>query len=106
MKRLINKIRGKVSPPPYLDTPTEEGFLLWPATASAPQEKVRLSGSERLVTEVHRPSVVYYPAAGNPTGMAMIIAPGGSHRELWIEHEGHAPARWLSERGMAAFVLK
>ena len=114
MKQLINKLKGKLSPPRYLDASTEEGFLLWPDTASAPQEKVRMSGSERLVTEVHRPAVVYYPAvtggaaadAHGVTGAAMIIAPGGSHRELWIDHEGHAPARWLSERGIAAFVLK
>ena len=84
-----------------------------------------MSGPERLVTEVHRPSIVYYPATAGKgavgdsagkgavgdsvdkaTGAAVIIAPGGSHRELWIDHEGHAPARWLSERGIAAFVLK
>src|SRR5258708_9660889 len=109
MKWIINKIKGKLSPPPpqYLDSPTEEGFLLWPGTAEAPLEKVRMTDSGRLVTNVHRPSIVYYPAAADKvTGAAMIIAPGGSHRELWIDHEGHIPARWLSERGIAAFVLK
>ena len=66
-----------------------------------------MSGGERLVTGVHRPAIVYYPAvAEKATGAAMIIAPGGSHRELWIDHEGHQPAQWLSERGVAAFVLK
>jgi endo-1,4-beta-xylanase len=107
MKRLINKLRGKFSPPQYLDHPTEEGFLLWPDTADAPVEKVRMSGDERLVTNIHRPAMVYYPAAADrATGAAIIIAPGGSHRELWIDHEGHRPAKWLSERGVAAFVLK
>jgi endo-1,4-beta-xylanase len=107
MKQLINKIKGKLSGPQYLDQPTEEGFLLWPGTAEAPLEKVRMSGDERLVTHVHRPSVIYYPPSeGKATGAAMIIAPGGSHRELWIDHEGHRPAQWLSQRGVAAFVLK
>ena len=94
-------------PLPYLDAPTEEGYLLWPATADAPVEKVQVSGAERIVTSVHRPSIVYYPAAADKaTGTAMIIAPGGSHKELWVDHEGHLPARWLSERGVASFVLK
>jgi endo-1,4-beta-xylanase len=114
MKQIINKLKRKLRGPQYLDQPTEEGFLLWPDTADAPLEKVRLSGDERLVTNVHRPAIIYYPAAkiardgvdAAATGAAMIIAPGGSHRELWIDHEGHRPAKWLSERGVAAFVLK
>jgi endo-1,4-beta-xylanase len=32
--------------------------------------------------------------------------PGGGHRELWTDHEGHNVAKWLSARGVAAFVLK
>src|SRR5213075_640289 len=39
-------------------------------------------------------------------GCAVIVAPGGGHRELWSDHEGHNVARWLSEHGIAAFVLK
>jgi endo-1,4-beta-xylanase len=35
-----------------------------------------------------------------------VIAPGGGHSELWADHEGHTPARWLSEHGVAGFVLK
>jgi endo-1,4-beta-xylanase len=115
MKQLINKIKGKLKGPQYLDQPTEEGFLLWPDTANAAVEKVRIAAGERLVTDIHRPSIIYYPAkTGNEAGgaasirdgAAVIIAPGGSHRELWIDHEGQRPAQWLSERGIAAFVLK
>ncbi len=47
----------------------------------------------------------YLPAAGKSTGASVIIAPGGGHRELWTSHEGHNLAEWLSERGVAAFVL-
>ena len=36
----------------------------------------------------------------------MIIAPGGGHRELWTDHEGHNVARWLSGHGVTGFVLK
>jgi acetyl esterase/lipase len=107
MKQLINKLKGKLTGTQWRDQPTEEGDLLWPETADSPVEKVRMSGDERIVANVHRPAIVYYPAAADrATGAAIIIAPGGSHRELWIDHEGHWPARWLSERGVAAFVLK
>ena len=36
----------------------------------------------------------------------MIVAPGGGHARLAIQHEGWNVARWLAERGVAAFVLK
>jgi endo-1,4-beta-xylanase len=37
---------------------------------------------------------------------AVIIIPGGGHKELWVDHEGNNLAQWLSARGIAAFVLK
>jgi acetyl esterase/lipase len=105
-----------------------EEFLLWPASAAtagvAGQEKVRIAESgDHVVTNIQRPSITYYPAekgkvrkmrtlpekgkgSDEVSGMAMIIAPGGGHAELWIDHEGYRPAQWLSRHGVAAFVLK
>jgi acetyl esterase/lipase len=40
------------------------------------------------------------------TGTAVIICPGGAFHSLAIDHEGMDVARWLSVRGVAAFVLK
>lgn len=73
----------------------------------APPESVRLAPprQERVVSSIHHPSITPYLPA-NPSGAAVIIAPGGGHRELWSDHEGHNIARWLSDRGVAAFVLK
>jgi endo-1,4-beta-xylanase len=57
--------------------------------------------------EVHKPSITpYLPVREKATGTAVIVAPGGGHRELWIDHEGHNVARRLSGDGVAAFVLK
>jgi endo-1,4-beta-xylanase len=81
--------------------------VLWPETAGAAPENVRLAPprGERVVSGVHKPTITpYLPAA--PTGAAVVIAPGGGHRELWTDHEGHNVARWLSDHGVAAFVLK
>jgi len=36
---------------------------------------------------------------------AVIVAPGGAFRALSVDNEGLAVARWLAQRGIAAFVL-
>ena len=87
--------------------PGAEVVLFSGMNADAPGEVTRLAPphGERVVSSVHRPSITpYLPAA--PTGAAVIIAPGGGHREMWTDHEGHNVARWLSDHGVAAFVLK
>lgn len=47
----------------------------------------------------------FLPAAESATGAAMVICPGGGYGGL-AEHEGRDYALWLSERGIAGFVLK
>jgi acetyl esterase/lipase len=69
-------------------------------------KKVQKSG-EYNISNVHNPSLtVFLPPKEKATGAAVILAPGGGHRELWVLHEGANEARWLNERGIAAFVLK
>jgi acetyl esterase/lipase len=73
-----------------------------------PSETVRIfENGEQIVSNVHRPSLTpYIPPKGKATGAAVIIVPGGGHRELWMDHEGYRVAEWLKDRGVAAFVLK
>jgi endo-1,4-beta-xylanase len=86
--------------------------LLWPGGApgsegKSGEEKVRTQGSDEIVSGVHRPSMtVYLPRKATATGAAVIVAPGGSYRELWITHEGYRVAEWLSQHGIGGFVLK
>lgn len=83
--------------------------LLWPNGAPGSEGK---TGEEKtdergFVSNIHRPSLtVYLPAADKATGAAVLVIPGGGHRFLAIEHEGYNVAAWLSEHGIAAFVLK
>jgi endo-1,4-beta-xylanase len=89
-------------------------ILLWPNGAPGSEgktnaETVRIAQptGDHVITGVNKPSVKpYLPPAGLATGAAVIVAPGGGHRELWIDHEGYSVAQWLSEHGVAAFVLK
>ncbi len=90
-----------------------QAILLWPNGAPGSegmnaQETVRLNeNGEHIVSSVHHPSITpYLPAKEKSTGAAVIVIPGGGHRELWMDHEGYNVARWLSDHGVAAFVLK
>jgi acetyl esterase/lipase len=50
--------------------------------------------------------MAYLPDPVVATGTAVIVCPGGVFHNLSIELEGTEVARWLCERGIAAFVLK
>ena len=49
---------------------------------------------------------VYLPKASKATGTGIIIAPGGAFVALPITVEATDAAKWLQQRGIAAFVLK
>ncbi len=71
--------------------------LLWPNGAPGAQG----------VGDEDRPSLtVYLPAGGNATKTGVVIAPGGGYQHLSMVKEGEDVARWLNQRGVAAFVLK
>ena len=87
--------------------------LLWPNGAPGSEgktgvETVRVQPSgEHAIGNVHQPSItVYLPAKESATGAAVLIAPGGGHSLLSIDHEGHNVARWLQDHGVAGLVLK
>jgi len=105
---------------PLLALATERGeeIRLWPngtpgsegVTApelSTPAKAAKYAKLPGAFTETHYPSVyVFLPAKGKATGAAMVVAPGGGHRQLVIEKEGWEFADWLNDHGIAAFVLK
>jgi acetyl esterase/lipase len=93
------------------DLPKE--IRLWPRDAPGSEgktgsESVRITtNGDHVISSIHQPSITpFLPALDKATGCAVIIAPGGGHRELWIEHEGYNVAERLSKNGVAAFVLK
>src|SRR5688572_12511407 len=67
-------------------------ILLWPNGAPGSEgktgdENVRIAErGERVVSNIHKPSLTpYLPAPDKATGCAVIVAPGGGHRELWSD---------------------
>ena len=89
-------------PPPSTASEVSQGgagktMLLWPAGAPG------ALGEE----DVDKPTLtVFLPVALNATKTGVVVAPGGSYMHLAVEKEGYAEARWLNERGVAAFVLQ
>jgi acetyl esterase/lipase len=51
------------------------------------------------------PKLYVYPATGEGVRSAVIVLPGGGYSNLSTEKEGGEEARWLSQRGVTAFVL-
>lgn len=59
------------------------------------------------VKNIHHPSLtVFLPPREKATGAAVVVVPGGGHRELVFDAEGRDAARFLNGIGVAAFVLK
>jgi acetyl esterase/lipase len=90
-----------------------EEILLWPQGAPGSEGKpekeiiITAKNGERGIYGVHRPSITpFLPSKEKATGAAVLVIPGGGHRVLAWDHEGPNLAKWLSERGVAAFVLK
>jgi len=48
----------------------------------------------------------YLPAKEKANGTAVVVCPGGGYGGLAMDHEGVQIAKWLNDRGIAAFVLK
>src|SRR4029079_16318355 len=72
------------------DSPKE--FPLWPNGAPGFEDRKdekevhnQKPGDEYTVTNVHSPTLTaYLPSKDKATGAAMVIVPGGGHREIWI----------------------
>src|SRR3954469_2541238 len=60
-----------------------------------------------VIQNVATPTLTaFLPDPARATGTGVVIAPGGYFVALAISQEGYDVARWLQERGIAAFVLK
>jgi len=62
-------------------------------------ENVKGMKGQQSVMFMHKPK-------GKNTGTAVIIAPGGSYHHLGLYNEGYTSAKWFSENGVTAFMLK
>jgi endo-1,4-beta-xylanase len=101
----------------YLSAAEHQVIPLWPTgspTLKGQDEKeitkpenVKPGDRINSIVNVHTPSIeVHLPPADKAIGTAVIVAPGGGHRQLVWGSEGTDIAKWLNDLGIAAFVLK
>jgi len=96
------------------DPPVEQSTIpasvpLWPT--GAPGVGARSTeaeiGRDYWVRNIHRPSVIAYPAnRDHNSGAAVVIFPGGGHKLLVWTNEGTKAAVALNRMGISAFVVK
>lgn len=86
---------------------------IWPGAApgsenwSQKERTIENTPVGTVVFNVVTPTLTaYLPERSKATGAGVVIAPGGAFVALAISLEGSDVARWLQERGIAAFVLK
>ncbi|MEI6076882.1 MAG: alpha/beta hydrolase [Verrucomicrobiota bacterium] len=82
---------------------------LWPngAPGFASRKDIPELASSYWVKNINNPSLtIFLPPKEKANGAAVIICPGGGFRELVFGAEGVEPAKYFTNLGVAAFVLK
>ena len=89
---------------------------IWPGPApdtaswTGPEQAVEADlpniGKVHIITNVTVPSVTIFRPNGKASGTGVVVVPGGAFRALPWDLDGTEPARWLTDHGITAFVLK
>jgi acetyl esterase/lipase len=88
-----------------LPMPLPSGSIKW--TAPEGEFSPFPNNPDKIVTNVSQPSItVYLPKPEIANGTAVVVCPGGAFHLLSMTNEGSDVAKWLNEKGVAAFVLK
>ena len=92
---------------------TAQTINLWPGVAPGSEnwkQKETVTAHTpigTIISNVVTPTLTaFLPEKSKATGTGVIVAPGGACIALAIDLEANQVARWLEERGIAAFVLK
>jgi len=96
-----------------IDSACAQTINLWPGVAPGSEnwrQKETVTADTPIGTVVNNvvtPTLtLFLPEKSKATGTGIIVAPGGACIALAIDLEANQVARWLHERGIAAFVLK
>ena len=72
------------------------------------QESANNMYHSNAIFDISKPTLTLYAPDKThaPTGMAIIVCPGGGFHSLSIMQEGYAVVKWLQSQGITAFLLK
>jgi acetyl esterase/lipase len=86
---------------------------IWPGVApgsehwTQQEQKAENTPVGTVLINVVTPTITaFLPEKAKATGTGIVVAPGGACVALAIDLEANSVARWLQEKGIAAFVLK
>ena len=69
------------------------------------QTSVQIWGDNLSTPKMKRAEFIVFKAKENPSGISVIVCPGGSYEYLGKKEEGYKIAKWLNENNITAFVL-
>lgn len=91
------------------DASAQQRYPLWRGGVPGFESRASIPelSQDYWTKQVNNPSITaYLPDPARANGTAVLILPGGGHVRLVTTSEGETIARWLNERGVAAFVLR
>jgi acetyl esterase/lipase len=87
--------------------PLYQGAAPGSESAIYPEVWTKAFGKEQWVRNITKPTLTpFLPKKGKGNGAAVLVIPGGGFQFVSISNEGWPVAKWLADRGVAAFVLK
>lgn len=80
---------------------------LWPNGVPGFEHRAEIPerAQDWWVRDIHNPSLTLF-APETPNGTAVIVVPGGGHKDLVYNSEGVKPAKFMQANGVTAFALK
>lgn len=108
---MLKKILSLICVLPLMSAAQTKQFVIPLWEKGAPGfEKLRdlpEQAKDYWVKNINNPTLtVFLPPKDKATGSAVVICPGGGHRLLVFNAEGIEPGKFLSDMGVAVFVLK
>lgn len=105
MRKLLVTILSLMTVMTFAQNPVE--LPLW--ADGAPNSNGLIGDEQEVapnrISNVTKPTITVYQAS-QPTGMAIIMCPGGGYSRLAMDHEGHDMAPWFVGQGITYIVLK
>jgi acetyl esterase/lipase len=80
-------------------------LILLVGTSTLAQESIKIWGDNPVSSKMNQATLTVFKAQENPSGISVIICPGGSYRYLDRKNEGTEVAQWLNDNNITAFVL-
>ena len=80
-------------------------FIAFIGLSAYAQKPVHIWGDAPVSPKMNRSKLTVFKPCENPSGISVIICPGGSYKLLDKKGEGYNIAQWLNDNSITAFVL-